>query len=399
VQKFFARVELRGLLILAALLTAGTFLAALLPQGPFFRGVDIIDKHYTWDATYYQVIALSGYGVDTAGVPPQRFAFFPGWPIIQHFLREFCSDVRLGRIVSVLFCAAAGVLSIFSFGRLARLALPKESAAFAIILYCCDPGATFFLQAYPTALMQLGVILVLENLLLDKIWRAAAIGGLATCLCPSMVFVSAVVVVWGAYRQLRQQGPRAALMRLPVLGALSISGLLAFMTWLTWRYGEPLVFVRAGHAWEPALSLGQKILRATALLSIVVEPIMALLRFYAALRQAMLGHWPEAQRALQSALNLLVIFTMSIGTLAALRIRQKLPALQAGFFLAGFICFNAVPQGAQAAPRLLFPAIGAFLGLAVLAPRHRKLMWAVCLGFALVLVMDQAFSMAGYWVV
>ncbi len=139
--------------------------------------------------------------------------------------------------------------------------------------------------------------------------------------------------------------------------------------------------------------------RALAMLVVFPDVIAAVLRLYTAGSLLIQTQWSQAQISYEDAVDLIVLFLMSCGAVAAFRLCQKSLALSAILILVGFIWFAGAPQGGQAAIRLIYPAVAGFLGLGILG-QMSKLFYKVVLAiFSVCLALDQAFLVAGYWVV
>jgi len=397
-------VEVRALLWLGAVLAFGYAVGCALPHGPRFHPGGFVSKAFAWDSEHYEQIALHGYQRDQTGAPTLLIAFFPGWPVIESVLMTFAGSTQMGRGLAALFSGCVGIVSVVAFARLARSALPTEGAELATLLYALYPGAHFLFQPYPTALMQLCTILVLQNLVTGRLWRAAVISGLATSFGPLMVFVGLAVMLTACIAAWRDRRTNPGAFRrfcvlAPVLGAVAFSGLLLFMLWQARAFGDPLAFVAAGRAWEVPMALTAHAERALALALTVPDLLRAGTRLHMAMTLAGQGQWSEAQISFEDAVDLLVLFIMSAGAIVAIRLQAKPLALAAILVIAGFIWFAGAPQGGQAAIRLIYPAIGCFLGLGSLATASPAFAWVLPPVFAVLLVLDQAFLVAGYWVV
>jgi hypothetical protein len=244
----------------------------------------------------------------------------------------------------------------------------------------------------------------LQNLAAGRLWCAAVISGVATSLGPLMVFVGLAVVLTGFIAAWRARGvnPRAFhqfCLRAPILGIVALSGLLLYMLWLALVFGDPLGFVAMGQAWEVPMTLATHAERALALVLTFPDLVRAVSRCYMAVILAAQGQWAQAQISFEDAMDLFFLFLMSVGAVVAIRLRAKSLALAAILVIGGFIWFAGAPQGGQAAIRLLYPAVAGFLGLGSLARVNPAFGWILPPVFAVFLVLDQAFLVAGYWVV
>jgi hypothetical protein len=393
--------EYRAVLCLAALLGLGALLGWVLPPGPWFRA-GVLDKALAWDGANYERIALGGYiradAVTGALVPSRLVALFPGWPLVEAGLIGLAGSAAGGRGLAMVVSGAAGIASLFAFARLARDCLDAPAASRAVWLYALYPGAHFLFQPYPTAAMQVLSVLALRALLARRVWRAAALAGLATLFGPLMAFASAAIPLAVLADAWRTRSWRRCL-SVPVLGVLALSGLLLFMLWQARTFGDPFAFVAAGQTWETPMRLPVRAGRALALAAVFPDLAGAALRLVRAARLAGNGDLSQAQISFEDAMDLGVVFLMSVGALAALRLRTRLPALAALLSLAGFIWFAGAPQGGQAAIRLLYPVLGGLLGLAWLGACNNTFAVVLPWVFAVILVLNQAFMLAGYWVV
>ena len=397
-------IERSSLICLGALLILGYALGSALPHGPWFRDGGIIGKAAAWDAEHYEYISLYGYRNGETAAASSLIAFFPGWPLIESVLIAIAGSPQAGRFLAILFCGCAGIASVFVFSGLARSLLSPQAASVATLLYTLYPGAHFLFQPYPTALMQLFTVLVLKDLLAGRLWRAALVSGVATAFGPLMTFIGLAVVLTGlttAWRK-RRVNPHAFRQfctLAPLLGTVAVSGLLLFALWQALVFGNPFAFITAGENVEVPMTLVLKAKRALALVFVFPDLIRAGARLDIAVVLATSEQWSRAQVSFEDAVNLLFLFFMSVGTILAFRLRAKELPLAAILVIGGFIWFAGAPQGGQAGIRLLYPAIAGFLGLGSLADTNRTIAWVLPPTFAAFLVLDQAFLVAGYWVV
>ena len=249
--------EIRGLkfvlLVYAAsrvfYLAAGALFARFLPIAPFqARTADdpfgTLNLWSHWDGEHYMRLARSGYLNEPDNVSP---AFFPLYSLlIRSFTEFFGGPVAPGALTlwGVLISLAVLPFAFYFIYRIAENGWGEQTARGAVLTLAFFP-TTFFLNAAYTETLFLvlssGAIwaaMVRKDLLL-----ACVLAGLATATRNVGIFL----LVPLAYEWMRNAGYYR--WRVGYL-VLAPSGLMAYMGYLWWRFGEPLLFYTEQEDWN-----------------------------------------------------------------------------------------------------------------------------------------------------
>jgi len=366
-----------------------------------------ITRFFAFDAAWYQGIAmLGGYTWDPSQPALQQpIAFFPLWPLIEHLIAAATPYAIGARPVWVVLAMLSAAASIGAFHRLAARLLPEPSARTATALYAFWPAACFLPLTYPTGLLNLLCVLALGALLDGALLRAAALAGIATATGPLALGTSVTVCLAACGPVLAAHRSRAdlatAMLRAAALSVLSVSGLLAFMLYQHLAFGDPLAFIDAQRAWAVPASIGHRVVASAAQLLVLPDLWQAAVQCAHALRaQTAIA----AQAACERAENLIGMALALIGIVAAAgRLRRLSPGwpvpIQALATIGLCIWFDGATRPGHATLRLIYPAAGAFMGLAIVLARHPTLRVAAVLCSAMLLAANAALIAAGYHVV
>lgn len=218
---------------------------------PPFTGPSWLRGWAQWDSGWYCRIATSGYSY----VPNQQssVAFFPAYPLVVAVLAVAVGHTYMVGMVVTLAAGAAVAVLLFTWlrARLAPAAAWTALAAFLLFPY------SFFLYGvvYADALFiaaVLGSFLLLEA---DRPLLAGLVGAVATAARPIGVVLVVALVVRALERRGALRPPGGGLVdwrraRPADAGVLlSVLGLAAWCVYLWNRFGDPLAFITAQHAW------------------------------------------------------------------------------------------------------------------------------------------------------
>jgi hypothetical protein len=214
-----------------------------------------------WDSGWYMRIAARGYVVDPNPVVEAPIAFFPLLPLLARGLSTL-TGLRI--IDSLLVVAnAGGLAAVMLLVALVRQVHGAQVAVRAAALLAFLPSSVFLSSAYtePLALaFCIGALLALQNG-----WLGAAATASALATATRSASVALVPVIAGhALLASRLVLP----LRLPVtiaLAAAASGGLLAFMAWQWWAFGDAFAFATAQQAWSGQEPLSQRLLRGLTL--------------------------------------------------------------------------------------------------------------------------------------
>ncbi len=216
-----------------------------------------------WDAHWYSVIVLDGYQDRGRMEPPDRVAFFPGYPLVVGVAATpvywYSAATKtpgvlggdpqtrmenVGAIVSLL----AGVLALVLLFELAKLDLPPGAAFMAPVFAATWPFAYVLGAAYSESLYLLGLVTAFLAWRTGRPWLAlvAGVGVGLTRHTGVLLTLPLLWMWWQGSAPLRRArlGLVAALG--PAIGCAIYSGYL----WIT--FGEPLAWISAQETWEPS---------------------------------------------------------------------------------------------------------------------------------------------------
>jgi hypothetical protein len=235
-------------------LLAGALLAGVLPAGGFYRitpdvplGTLNIWAH--WDGAWYAQIVSDGYGAHA----PASTAFFPLYPLlVRSFAELFGGPLSLGAtsLWGVLVSLAFLPLALFFVYRVVEDGWGEGVARTTTLALAFFPTAFFLNSAYTESLFlalsagSLWAYRVRGDLLL-----ACVLAGFAAATRNVGVFLLAPLAYeW--FRGVRESGWDRSRVAEGASLALVPAGLLAYMSYLWMRFGDPLLFYNAQEIWD-----------------------------------------------------------------------------------------------------------------------------------------------------
>jgi hypothetical protein len=211
------------------------------PPHPF-TAWPAIDMWIRWDAGWYYAIATDGYSYSPTA--QSAVAFFPLYPLLIRGLVQLGSAPLLAGIAITLLC---GLGASQLFHAWARGLADERAARLGTGLLLLWPFAYYLYGAvYADALFLLLVLAAFLALERGHPWAAGLLGAMACATRP----IAAAVVAGLCVRQwelLRQRGGGWRFSDLAP--ALSSLGMLGYMGFLWWRFGDPLAFARTQVGW------------------------------------------------------------------------------------------------------------------------------------------------------
>lgn len=187
-----------------------------------------------WDADWYRRIAEHGYG----GAGRESLRFFPAFPLLVR-----AASWPLGGSVpaALLLLANGGAVGYaWLLHRLAlREGLGERVALRAVWAVALAPAGFVLVMGYTEALY--GALVVAVFLAArDRRWLlVVGLGLVAGCSRPTGVLLALPVLI-EALRTLRGASPGDLLKRACAVAAPAV-GLAAYLGWVGWRYGDPLL--------------------------------------------------------------------------------------------------------------------------------------------------------------
>ncbi|GAA5264584.1 hypothetical protein ACOSOMT5_P1009 [Acidiphilium sp. MT5] len=393
----------------------GITIGAYFPPGKLEYGPGLPQHLLTWDGLWYRDIAEHGYHWNaTIGTLPARYqnvAFFPLYPLIERvFMRALGTH---GWLTTIAPGIVFGLWSIRSFDRLAqRVLCDNQTALRATAFYAFWPATCFYFMGYATGLINLCVIQSMIAYVDGRFMRSAFWCGLGTTAGPGAVFVACGLCLDQSLRWMRNSLDWRQVPRLIGFGLLSVFGLLLFMTYLSWRFGNPLLFVLAQKAWE----FPESALRSESLIihiTLMVLPIWYAFPFYQTISTLLklssapifgtqyfyfiLEHLYQDDIDVVAVLLLFYILYKQIKN----RFIENHILFHTGIFvLIGYMWFNgSTYNGFENGIRILYPALIIFLFLG--SRRFRfKYTSEILLGFSCALACSEiALVWSGYMVI
>lgn len=195
------------------------------PQGIFGR----------WDVLNYIRIAEEGY----VGAPDYHAVWFPGLPLLMALgSRAGIAPLTTGTAVALL----SGALLVQAFYRLALLDLPRDVAKYSVLALLLFPSSFFLFIAYPESPFLL--------LAVGAFWAARrghwALAGLLAALASGLRITGVLLAPALLLEYLYAAGWRWRAIRADILWlALAPSGMVAYMGYLAYEFGNPLRFYTA----------------------------------------------------------------------------------------------------------------------------------------------------------
>ena len=212
---------------------------------------------FRYDGRWYDIIATDGYSFH--GVDQQSaVAYFPGYPLLLRVLHAITSvDVRLlGTLVTIAFGLGVAIL----FERWCREKAGPVVARCALVTFLLYPYAFYLFGAmYADALFLFAVLAAFLLLEHDHPILAGLAGAVASGTRPlgiAVIVGLVAVLLWKRHAVTgRGRSTRLSLRALRPGDAgvlLSVSGLVAYMTYLGVRFGHPLAFdeVQRAQGWD-----------------------------------------------------------------------------------------------------------------------------------------------------
>jgi hypothetical protein len=183
-------------------------------------------------------------------------AFFPAYPLLLAAVQGLFPSVFVAGSVITL---ASGLGALVAFRRWSGLFLDRRGAALAVALLALFPYAYYLYGAvYADALFLLAAVSAFYALERDRVATAALLAALASACRPTGAIVALALVLRalelrnaGAVRWRDRLDPRGLRPRDGVLVA-GFAGLVAWMTYLWARFGDPLAFstVQGAKGWD-----------------------------------------------------------------------------------------------------------------------------------------------------
>jgi hypothetical protein len=207
---------------------------------------DFVSGLAAWDGDWYARILSNGYDYDEDRA--SNVAFFPAFPLVASILTAVTgmrAELALVLVSNSFFCLAFVLLAKYWNARFGTDV--SHSRDFVLLSFGLFPTTFYFRMAYTESMFVCLAIAALYGMY--RKWPLAIIApliGVATATRAVGVALLPCLVahIWTNWRG----APRAA--RLLIWLPVASWGLLAFMTYLSHEFGEPLAFVKTQRHWN-----------------------------------------------------------------------------------------------------------------------------------------------------
>lgn len=258
-----------GSTVLLGILSSAIVLGGVRFAVAFLRAPDMLTGLSRWDGNHYRTIVANGYDYDTGR--GSRVAFFPAYPAAARITaRLFDMDDRLALTATSQLCLIAALLAMN--GYLSARSNPELGGAgeskrgddssvreYALLAMALMPTTFFFRMAYSESMFLLAAILALYAMTQSRGALVPAIAvGFATAVRP--VGIGLLLPLAWSIRK-RSTSNLAAARRFVCLLPLSCWGLLAYMAFQYWKFGQPFAFVLTQEHWHlrPPAPIGERL--------------------------------------------------------------------------------------------------------------------------------------------
>ena len=232
-------------------LLAGALFARIVPIDPQHAPMSDVPSIWAhWDGLLYLDVAAQGYPeghLTGVGGP----TFFPLYPLVVRAVTEFFGG-PLSRgglsVFGVLVSLIAFYFALYFVYRIAEEGWCVRVAQGAVLTLAFFPTSFFFNSVFTESLfLALSAGAVWAVRVRKDFLLACLLAGLATATRNIGVFLLIPLVLewWRARRDYGWRG---------IYLALAPAGLLAYMAYLWWRFGEPLAFYTEQSRWERGAS-------------------------------------------------------------------------------------------------------------------------------------------------
>lgn len=259
-----------GSIVLLGILSSAIVLGGVRFSVAFLRAPDMLTGLSRWDGNHYRTIVTNGYDYDTER--GSRVAFFPAYPVAARIMaRLFEMGDRLALTATSQLCLIAALLAMN--GYLSARSNPELGGAdgskrgddpsvreYVLLAMALMPTTFFFRMAYSESLFLLAAILALYAMTTSRGALVPAIAvGFATAVRP--VGIGLLVPLAWIIRK-RSTSNVAAASRFICLLPLACWGLLAYMAFQYWKFGQPFAFALTQEHWHlrPPAPLGDKLI-------------------------------------------------------------------------------------------------------------------------------------------
>jgi hypothetical protein len=229
----------------AMILVLGALSLVIVGKGPSFRQpASALDWFNAWDAGWYLRIAHWGYRYPHTGAQAGNVAFFPLYPFLIRVVTFTGLDARVGGyLISNLALLGAALLL---WKLIVRETDNERAATSGVAFLLVGPVSFFFSIVYTEGLwlfLSLGALYWARE---ERWWAAWACGYFAA-LTRAYGCLLVLPLLWEFFQPSLSRPwlrPKAAWWK-AAFCALPALGLVTYMGFLWWQFGEPLAFQKA----------------------------------------------------------------------------------------------------------------------------------------------------------
>ncbi len=234
---------LTSLIALAGVAFGGEFLQPA--PHPLAGRRDLLATFANWDGEWYVRIAQGGYHYDPARA--SDVAFFPAFPLLGRWLAGLTGLRPDAALLIIAHVSLASTFVLLAAYCRQRRDAPDGLGTWTVLAFGLWPTTFFARMAYSESLFLLCVVAALFGM--ERRWPAVAIAvvcGLATATRSVGV---CLLVPLALYIVRTSPHGRGRLLRLGLL-PLACWGLIAFMAYQQWQFGDALAFARTQEYWR-----------------------------------------------------------------------------------------------------------------------------------------------------
>lgn len=218
-------------------------------------GLINVDRWANWDGGWYFNINNIGYHHAPGVLQQENVAFFPGFPETAGAVAKFLhiGYIPAGLLLNFLLTIAL----VYMLMRLAMLIAErfgaskyaKRIALLSAVALLAFPSSFFLVAYYAEAMLALGFTGAVYFALRKQFWLAVPFMIMATAskVMGAIAVLTVAVIAFEQWR--REKGSLVLLAKWWGITALGLSGLLAYMTYLWMRFGDPVLFYHIQKAW------------------------------------------------------------------------------------------------------------------------------------------------------
>jgi Mannosyltransferase (PIG-V) len=224
----------------------GTMLQDAQNPGAWNAGTDWYFRLLRWDSGWYASIVDHGYSYSSDPSQQASVVFYPLYPLASYLVTQLGIDVYVALLI---VANAAAVISVLLLAKLAKDLFDDQTAVMAVALFSFFPSSHFLSAGYSEPLYLVFALLSLhlvnsQNYVLASLFAGLSLGTRSTGI------VLLPTILWDIVRRTPNWWPRTV-PKLVLCTLLCASGLIAFMAYLGWKFGDPLAFAKGQAAWNP----------------------------------------------------------------------------------------------------------------------------------------------------